>query len=167
MIFVTVGTHEQQFNRLIEFIDRMKGQGLIEEEVIMQTGYSTYEPSFCKWDRMLPYSQMEKNVQDARIVSTHGGPASFIMPLRLGKVPIVVPRQYSLREHVNNHQVDFVKKVSEEKGMIIPVFDIQDLEHIVLDYDNIVKNKNSNLVSNNARFNEEFAKIVDSLFEGK
>ena len=35
---------------------------------------------------------MIKNVADARIVITHGGPASFIVPLQVGKTPIVVPR---------------------------------------------------------------------------
>ena len=35
------------------------------------------------------YQQMVKNVADARIVITHGGPASFIMPLQIGKTPIV------------------------------------------------------------------------------
>ena len=29
MIFVTVGTHEQQFNRLIKKIDELKEQGTI------------------------------------------------------------------------------------------------------------------------------------------
>ena len=46
MIFVTVGTHEQPFNRLIEFIDNLKRDGKIQEEVIMQTGFSTYEPKY-------------------------------------------------------------------------------------------------------------------------
>ena len=40
MIFVTVGTHEQPFNRLIEYIDNLKRDGIITEEVIMQTGFS-------------------------------------------------------------------------------------------------------------------------------
>ena len=39
MIFVTVGTHEQQFNRLIKEVDRLKGEGLIQDEVIIQTGF--------------------------------------------------------------------------------------------------------------------------------
>ena len=30
MIFVTVGTHEQQFNRLITCVDEMKENGLIK-----------------------------------------------------------------------------------------------------------------------------------------
>ena len=44
MIFLTVGTHEQQFNRLVKYIDKMKENGVIHEEVIIQTGFSTYEP---------------------------------------------------------------------------------------------------------------------------
>ena len=45
MIFVTVGTHEQPFNRLVKAIDKLKKDGVITEDVIMQTGYSTYEPN--------------------------------------------------------------------------------------------------------------------------
>ena len=73
MIFVTVGTHEQQFNRLIEEIDRLKGNGTIKDEVIMQTGYCTYKPKYCKWSELLPYDQMLENVEKADIVITHGG----------------------------------------------------------------------------------------------
>ena len=80
MIFVTVGTHEQPFNRLIEEMDRLKGEGILDEDVIMQTGFSSYEPNNCEWSKLLPYSQMQENVRNARIVITHGGPASFIMP---------------------------------------------------------------------------------------
>ena len=82
MIFVTVGTHEQPFNRLVKAIDDLKKEGVITEEVIIQTGFSTYEPQYCKWSKLIPYQQMIKNVDDARIVITHGGPASFIMPLQ-------------------------------------------------------------------------------------
>ena len=41
MIFVTVGTHEQPFDRLIQKIDEWKRNGIVNEEVIIQTGYST------------------------------------------------------------------------------------------------------------------------------
>lgn len=39
MIFVTVGTHEQPFNRLIKKIDELKKDGIINEDVIIQTGF--------------------------------------------------------------------------------------------------------------------------------
>lgn len=68
MIFVTVGTHEQPFNRLIQKVDELKKEGVITEDVIIQTGFSTYEPKYCQWSKLIPYQQMIKNVADARIV---------------------------------------------------------------------------------------------------
>lgn len=99
MIFVTVGTHEQPFNRLIQKVDELKRDGVIKDDVIIQTGFSTYKPKYCQWSKLISYQQMVKNVADARIVITHGGPASFIMPLQIGKTPIVVPRQHQFNEH--------------------------------------------------------------------
>lgn len=165
MIFVTVGTHEQPFNRLVQKVDELKGNGIIEDEVIIQTGYSTYEPQYCKWSKLISYQQMVENVADARIVITHGGPASFIMPLQMGKTPIVVPRQHQFNEHVNNHQVDFARSVEKRMGTIIVVEDISDLEEVVVGYDTIIAKMGHGIVSNNAKFNDELEKIVRNLFK--
>ena len=48
MIFVTVGTHEQQFNRLLKKVDELVENGFINEEVIIQSGFSTYIIKKCK-----------------------------------------------------------------------------------------------------------------------
>lgn len=58
MIFVTVGTHEQPFNRLIQKVDELKKDGVITEDVIIQTGFSTYEPKYCQWSKLIPYQKM-------------------------------------------------------------------------------------------------------------
>lgn len=165
MIFVTVGTHEQPFNRLIQAVDDLKRDGIITEEVIMQTGFSTYEPKYCKWDKLIPYKQMVKNVEDAHIVITHGGPASFIMPLQIGKTPIVVPRQHKFEEHINDHQVEFAKNVAERMGTIIPVEDITQLGKIITNYDQIVAGMGKGMSSNNAKFCEDFECIVDEIMK--
>lgn len=164
MIFVTVGTHEQPFNRLVQEIDNLKRDGVITEDVIIQTGYSTYEPKYCKWDKLIPYKQMIKNVEDARIVITHGGPASFIMPLQIGKTPIVVPRQKKFDEHVNDHQVEFARNVAQRMGTIIPVEDINELGGIIKNYDEICANMGNSMFNNNELFCENLKKIVDSMF---
>ena len=161
MIFVTVGTHEQPFNRLIEYIDNLKRNGVITEDVIMQTGFSTYEPKYCKWSKLLPYKEMEENVANAHIVITHGGPASFIMPLQIGKTPIVVPRQHQFNEHVNDHQVEFAKAVSRRMGTIIPIIDIVQLQDTIRNYDQIIASMPSGLNSNNVEFNRQLEKIVE------
>lgn len=164
MIFVTVGTHEQPFNRLIQKVDELKRDGVITEDVIMQIGYSTYEPKYCKWSKLLPYKEMEENNKNARIVITHGGPASFIAPLQIGKIPIVVPRQLQFNEHVNDHQVEFSKNVSERMGNIIVVEDVDKLGETITNYDQIVSTMKSSTASNNKKFNEEFEKIVNGIF---
>ena len=164
MVFVTVGTHEQQFNRLIKTVDDLKRYGILTEEVIIQVGFSTYEPQYCKWEKMISYKQMLENVANARIVITHGGPASFIMPLQIGKVPIVVPRQYQFGEHVNNHQVEFVHSVAERMKTIIPVYDIEKLGDVIANYNNIVRGMSHGMSSNNAIFCKNIEKIVDAMF---
>lgn len=168
MIFVTVGTHEQQFNRLIEYVDGLKKEGIITEELIMQTGFSTYEPKYCVWKKLYPYPEMIKLVKKARIIITHGGPSSFIMPLQIGKTPIVVPRQKKYNEHVNDHQVEFCKAVESRMGTIISIENIYELKDVIVNYDEIVTDINVGvgMSSNNKKFNDELNKIVSELYRG-
>ncbi len=163
MIFVTVGTHEQPFDRLIKKIDELKRDDIITEEVFIQTGFSTYEPKFCQWEKLLPYLEMENKVRDARIVITHGGPSSFIMPLQIGKIPIVVPRKKQFDEHVNDHQVEFCKTVAERMGNIIVVENMDKLQDVIFTYDSIVSEMPSFMKSNNKRFNRHIENIVAEL----
>ncbi|MBI1700569.1 MULTISPECIES: glycosyltransferase [Lactobacillus] len=163
MIFVTVGTHEQPFNRLVKKVDALVANGSIQEEVVMQTGFSTFKPEHCKWQKMMSFDEMQQNLKNARIVITHGGPSSFIEALQFGKVPIVVPRQEKFHEHVNNHQVDFTKLIAERMNNIIPVYDIDELNKTITKYSEFVRTKDYSKKSNNSRFNRELEKIVNGL----
>ena len=164
MIFITVGTHEQQFNRLVEYIDELKGSGKIEEEIIIQTGFSTHEPKYCFSKNLFSYKEMSENVDKARIIITHGGPSSFIAPLRIGKIPIVVPRRKEFDEHVNDHQLNFCRQVADRQGNIILVENVAELDKTIERYNDIVAKMTNRLVSNNNRFCCELEKIVDNLF---
>lgn len=172
MIFVTVGTHEQPFDRLIQCVDELKKSGTITEEVIMQIGFGTYEPKYCTFSKLFPYEEMIKKVEAARIVITHGGPASFIMPLQIGKVPIVVPRQKQYSEHVNDHQVEFARAVAERMGTIIVVEDVSTLGDVICEYEEhckklsklqIVDSDSLEGMGNNRGFNERLEEIVREL----
>lgn len=157
MIFVTVGTHEQQFDRLVKAVDDLKLDKVINEPVYVQTGYSTFEPTHCDHSRFVSYTQMKEYMKAADVVITHGGPSSFIEAMAAGKVPVVVPRRGDLEEHVNNHQVDFVRTVAERQGGIIPVFDVDDLPVAI---------ERARQVSNDASFkshNEEFCYELNRL----
>lgn len=163
MIFVTVGTHEQPFNRLVKKVDDLVAQGNIKEKVIIQTGFSTYNANHCEAHKMMSFDEMQQALKDARIVITHGGPSSFIEALQFGKVPIVVPRRQEYNEHVNDHQVDFTKLIEKRMNNIIPVYDIDQLSETIKNYEDIVKNKNTGESSNNREFNIRFEKIIDGL----
>ena len=107
---------------------------------------------------------MERYIQDARIIISHGGPASFIAALQVGKTPIVVPRKSELNEHVNDHQVDFSREVAQRKNNILVVEDIEDLKDLILNYDAAVAKLNRSEASNNAQFCKKFQEQVEKLF---
>lgn len=164
MIFVTVGTHEQPFDRLIRCVDDLRKKDVIQEEVVIQTGYCTYVPQYCEWNEWFTYDQMLENTRNAHFVITHGGPSSFMMSLQEGKIPIVVPRLRSLHEHVNDHQVEFVRAVAGQQGNIIVAENDEHLKEAIINYDCIVQAMPVEIKSNNKNFNDELERTVNELF---
>ncbi|MFB8577343.1 PssE/Cps14G family polysaccharide biosynthesis glycosyltransferase [Enterococcus hirae] len=160
MIFVTVGTHEQQFDRLIKEIDRLKESRLISEEIFMQTGFCNYIPKACDFEQFLSYEQMEEYIDRARLVITHGGPSTFMNVLKKGKKPIVVPRQKRFSEHVNDHQLEFAEAVKKKGYDIYVLKEINELLNLLNNSKNDVEIKVS---SNNLEFCEKLESIVNSL----
>lgn len=167
MIFVTVGTHEQQFNRLVACVDGMKQRGEIQEDVVIQTGFSTYEPQSCQWAKTFPYQKMQQLISEARIVVTHGGPSSFFAPMMMGKIPVVVPRSKHFSEHVNNHQIRFCRQLKNRGGNILLAEDEPQLKYILEHYDDIIRSMKCGFDSSNASFNKKFSEIVDELLPQK
>ena len=159
MIFVTVGTHEQQFNRLIKEVDELIRDGEINDAVFMQIGYSTYEPKYCEWAKVISYDEIAKYEDEANVIITHGGPASFMSVLSKGKTPIVVPRLEKFGEHVNDHQMDFALKV-KEKGYNILLIEKKDIMKDAIDH---ARNRKSVIFSNTKFFNDEFLMVISGL----
>ncbi len=102
-------------------------------------------------------------MEQARIVITHGGPSSFIMPLQIGKIPIVVPRQSRFNEHVNDHQLLFARAVKERYGNLIVVEDIETLGDVIRDYDKIAIGMHGSQLNNNKKFCTAVEKMAEDL----
>ncbi len=126
MIFITVGTHEQPFDRLISYVDRLVEEGKIREKVFAQTGYCRYKPRNFAWKEFLPFEEIIASIKASSVVITHGGPASIMLALAYGRVPVVVPRQRRYGEHVDDHQVVFAKKL-KEVGRAVAVMEMDEL----------------------------------------
>lgn len=166
MIFITVGTHEQPFDRLLKWIDEMVNQKKIKEKVIIQKGYTDYEPKNCESYKLIGYDEMQNYIDKARIVITHGGPASFIAPLSIGKIPIVVPRKKEYNEHVNDHQVVFCREVEKRMKNIIVAETEEEIEDAIINYNNKVQKLSKDITSNNKKFNEKLEKVIEEMFKG-
>lgn len=164
LIFVTVGTHEQQFDRVVKEIDELKKNGVIKEDVFIQTGYCTYKPACCEYKDVISYDEMDHYTKKARIVITHGGPGSIFQAIQYGKKPIVVPRNPEFDEHVDDHQIKFTKRM-HNNGRIDLVLDINDLKEKIINYEGYQNNENNNNDNVN-KFIREFDNIVLRLFNG-
>ena len=163
MIFVTVGTHEQPFDRLIKCIDRIAEEKIVSDMIVVQRGFSCYIPRFCDYSDFFSYRDMIRNVENARIVITHGGPSSFMEALERNKIPIVVPRLKKFKEHINDHQADFVRNYSARYKNIIPAESDREIRQSILHYDDIIKNMPKLFISNNEKFTQGIERLAMEL----
>lgn len=138
MIFVTVGTDQHPFDRLVKEVDRLREKRIVNEDVFIQIGSSHYRPKFCEYMEYLLFDQMVEKINEARIVITHGGPGSIMPVVHSGKVPIVVSRRKKHGEAVDDHQISFTKKL-EEKKQIIAAHDAEEIEAKIKNYDAIAQ----------------------------
>ena len=129
MILVMLGTQNNSFHRLLEEVDKLLNEGKIKEEVIIQAGYTKYQPQNEKMKVLdfVPKEELEKLQEKASFIITHGGVGSIITSLEKGKKVIAVPRIHEYGEHVNNHQKEIVEKFNKN-GNIIGIKSVKELE---------------------------------------
>lgn len=154
MIFATVGTHEDPFDRLVEALNRL--QPALGERVVIQSGYTKVPAPSCELVPMMDFAVLQAHMAQARVIITHGGPASIMQAFAHGKVPVVVPRQSAFGEHVDDHQVRFATKIQHR---IVKVVDIADLA------DAIARTPTPPPGSNGSAQAEAFAAQFDALCE--
>lgn len=154
MILVLLGTQNNSFHRLLQEIERNIEKGNIKEEVIVQAGYTKYEPSTKKKNMKIfdtiPKKELEKLIEKANLVISHGGVGSMVTANQKGKKVIAVPRYKKYHEHVNDHQIETIK-IFEGKGYVMLSENVEDLEqalHKVTDFEPVryKKDEKSNII---------------------
>jgi UDP-N-acetylglucosamine transferase subunit ALG13 len=119
VIFVSVGTHEQQFNRLLRAIDDLIGKKIIKEKVFAQTGHSNYKPKKFNGKKFLGLEEFDKNIKKCSVFITHAGEGNIGTALQYEKKMIVLPRRQKFGEHTNDHQLELANAIKKEKQAII------------------------------------------------
>jgi UDP-N-acetylglucosamine transferase subunit ALG13 len=123
MIFVTVGTNEAPFDRLLQMVDGLGRSA----ELVVQYGASSVRPAAGELHDFLPFEDVVDHVRRARAVVTHAGVGSVIVALTGGKRPIVVARLHRHGEAVDDHQVDFAARF-QRAGLVTVVETADELE---------------------------------------
>jgi UDP-N-acetylglucosamine transferase subunit ALG13 len=117
-VFATVGTDHHPFDRFISWIDTWHGQTSASTcEVFVQRGTCSQTPNVpsAQW---LDPQDLATRMQRADAIVCHGGPSTIMEARHAGIVPIVIPRDPALGEHVDEHQLRFAKFM-ESKGAIV------------------------------------------------
>jgi UDP-N-acetylglucosamine transferase subunit ALG13 len=107
-IFVSVGTHEQGFPRLLSaVVEIMKTQPNTTKWRI-QTGPAKMDfPATAETQPAYSHGEMVSNLTWADAMISQASPGNVFTALATLTQPIVVARSYELAEHVDNHQMIF------------------------------------------------------------
>lgn len=159
MIFVTLGTQDKQFKRLLDAVENIN----IDEKIIMQTGstnFATNKKNIEIHD-FLSLEKFNTYMKEARIVITHAGVGTIIAGLKMNKKMIVAPRLQKYNEHVNDHQLQILETFAKDK-YIIPLNDFSKLEELVnTDFEP------EKFKSNNKNFIDKLDNEINKLLKNK
>jgi UDP-N-acetylglucosamine transferase subunit ALG13 len=115
-VLVSVGTDIHRFDRLMDWLDGWYADRLDKPEMLVQHGRSR-APAMPTATAFLDHDELENAMSRARVVITHGGPASITEARRHGHLPIVVARNPAYAEHVDDHQMLFAARMAD-RGLI-------------------------------------------------
>jgi UDP-N-acetylglucosamine transferase subunit ALG13 len=118
MIFVTLGTQDKEFKRLLEAVDDQIEKGNIKEEVVAQIGCTKYTSNNMKLYDYLDQDDFNKYLKKCSLLITHGGVGSILSALKINKTVIAAPRLKKYKEHVNDHQTQIIESFSKEKYIL-------------------------------------------------
>ena len=158
MILVLLGTQKNEFNRLLQAIEKNIKEGNIKEKVIVQAGCTKFSTDLMEVFDLIPKEDIEELKKKARIIITHGGVGSILSCVKLGKKVIAVPRLAKYNEHVNDHQRQLVEKFNNE-GYIIGVENLEKLSEALNKIENFTPRK---YVSNTNNFIKLIENYIDS-----
>lgn len=157
MIFVSLGTNDKSFERLLKTIDKEIEKGNIKDKVIAQSGYTKYSSKNMEVFDLMPMDKFNKCIDDCDILITHGGVGTILDGLKKGKKIIAFPRLSKFQEHVNDHQVEIIDEFCNS-GFIL-TGDIEDVSSLIKKCDSFSPKAYK---SNNYKFNKLISDCIDS-----
>lgn len=118
MIFISLGTQDKSFHRLLEEVESLCEKGLLRDRIVVQAGYTKFNSKFMEIFDYMDQKEFENNIQDCNLLIAHGGVGTIMTAMNYHKKIIGVPRLAKYGEHHNDHQVEILSQF-DEKGYLI------------------------------------------------
>lgn len=126
MIFVTLGTQDKDFSRLLKAIDKEIERGIIKDKVVVQAGYTKYESKNMEIFDLIPTDEFNSLIEKSDLVITHGGVGNILSAIKKGKPVIAAARLKKFKEHTNDHQRQIIDEFTKQ-GYILELRDFNKL----------------------------------------
>ncbi len=158
MVFVSLGTQDKKFTRLLDIVSEAINQGLITEKVVVQAGYTKYESDVMEIYDYVSTDEFNKYIQDCSLLITHGGVGNILTGLKYNKKIIAVPRMEKYGEHTNDHQLQIVNNFAD-KGYVLKLEDDQEYADVFAKAKSF---KPKRWVNKNKEFIEKIRDYIDN-----
>lgn len=133
MIFVTVGTQSNGFQRCLKEVEELVSKYNISEEVVAQIGYTKFQSNKLKCLDFITENQYTEFVSNARLIITHAGSGALFQSMKHGKKVIAMARLHKYNEIADDHQLELLSKLAND-GYILDGTD--SLERAYLNLEN-------------------------------
>ena len=146
MIFASLGTMDMPFTRMAKAVDDYAAK--IDEEVIVQTGFTNYLYKYAKAFDFCTKDEMQQYIAQADVLILQGGWGAISEAMEQHKRIVAMPR-YNKTEHIHD-QFQLIRKL-DYMGCLIGVFDEKDLPSAVekaktFDFKQLKKGNAENIV---------------------
>jgi beta-1,4-N-acetylglucosaminyltransferase len=125
LIFATVGSTQFRFDRLVQALEQLPS-----DELFVQHGPVSPPAGAARSTAFMPFPEVVESMERADVVVCHAGAGSILCALRVGHVPVVVPRLKRFGETVDDHQVELASALARE-GKVLCVEDLDELGEAV------------------------------------
>ena len=111
-VFVTLGTHERF--RFDSLVDRLLSLGVVGPDSVWQLGCTPAQPGMPgRVHAQMKAAEFERAAREADVVVTHSGVGTIMGLLEMGIFPVAVVRRKARGEHVDDHQAQIARLITE------------------------------------------------------
>lgn len=125
MIYITFGTQNNDFSRCLKQVEELIKYCRITDVVVAQVGYTRYKPNGIKCVNFVSESDYQTYISEASVIISHAGSGALFSAIKTGKKIIAVARLAKYGEMANDHQLELVKKLTEEGYILDGTYDIK------------------------------------------